>query len=66
MTGGRLLAFELEMRDYLTIYTSVSPIFSIFTRLINSKLCLKISYKKRVIINCFWMMAGYLSMFAVL
>ena len=66
MTGGRLLAFELEMKDYLTIYTSVSPIFSVFTRLINSKLCLKVSYKKRVIFNCVWMMAGYLSMFAVL
>ena len=66
MTGGRLLAYELEMREYVTIYTSVSTIFSVFTRMINSKLCLKVSYKKRVVIICFWMMAGYLSMFAVL
>ena len=66
MTGGRLLAFELDMRDYVTIYTSVATIFSVFTRIINSKLCLKVSYKKRVVIICFWMMAGYLSMFAVL
>ena len=66
MTGGRLLAFELEMRDYVTIYTSVATIFSVLTRVINSKLCLKVSYKKRVVIICFWMMAGYLSMFAVL
>ena len=66
MTGGRLLAYELEMKDYVTIYTSVSTIFSVLTRIINSKLCLKVSYKKRVVIICFWMMAGYLSMFAVL
>ena len=66
MTGGRLLAFELEMDDYVTIYTSVATIFSVLTRIINSKLCLKVSYKKRVVIICFWMMAGYLSMFAVL
>ena len=66
MTGGRLLAFELEMRDYVTIYTSVATVFSVLTRIINSKLCLKVSYRKRVVIICFWMMAGYLSMFAVL
>ena len=66
MTGGRLLAYELEMRDYVTIYTSVSTIFSVLTRVINSKLCLKVSYKTRVVIICFWMMAGYVSMFAVL
>ena len=66
MTGGRLLAFELKMDDYVTIYTSVATIFSVLTRIINSKLCLKVSYKKRVVIICFWMMAGYLSMFAVL
>ena len=66
MNGGRLLAFELGMKEYLQIYTSVSTIFSVLTRLINSKLCLKVSYKKRIIILCFWMMAGYLSMYAVL
>ena len=53
MTGGRLLAFELEMRDYVTIYTLVATIFSVLTRVINSKLCLKVSYKKRVVIICF-------------
>ena len=66
MTGGRLLAIELDMRDYLSIYTSVATIFSVCTRILNSKLCLKVSYKKRVVIICFWMMTGYLSMFAVL
>jgi hypothetical protein len=34
--------------------------------MVNSKLCLKVSYKKRVLIICFWMMLGYLSMFLVL
>ena len=66
MTGGRLLAYELEMKDYVTIYTSVATIFSVFTRIINSKICIKVSYKKRVVFICFWMMFGYLSMFAVL
>ena len=66
MTGGRLLTIELNMRPYVTIYTSVATIFSIFTRMVNSKLCLKVSYKKRVLIICFWMMIGYLSMFLVL
>ena len=66
MNGGRLLAIELKMRNYLQVYTSVSTIFSVLTRLINSKLCLKVSYKKRIFFLCFWMMAGYLSMFAIL
>ena len=66
MNGGRLLAIELKMRNYLQVYTSVSTIFSVLTRLINSKLCLKVSYKKRIFFLSFWMMAGYLSMFAVL
>lgn len=66
MTGGRLLTIELNMKPYVTIYTSVATIFSIFTRMVNSKLCLKVSYKKRVLIICFWMMLGYLSMFLVL
>ena len=66
MNGGRLLAFELSMDKYLQIYTSVSTIFSILTRVINSKLCLKVSYRKRIFILSFWMMAGYLSMYAVL
>ncbi len=66
MTGGRLLTIELNMKPYVTIYTSVATIFSIITRMVNSKLCLKVSYKKRVIIICFWMMCGYLTMFLVL
>ena len=66
MTGGRLLTIELNMKPYVTTYTSVATIFSIFTRMVNSKLCLKVSYKKRVLIICFWMMLGYLSMFLVL
>ena len=66
MTGGRLLTIELNMKPYVTIYTSVATIFSIITRMVNSKLCLKVSYKKRVIIICFWMICGYLSMFLVL
>ena len=66
MTGGRLLTIELNMKPYVTIYTSVATIFSIFTRMVNSKLCLKVSYKKRVLIICVWMMLGYLSMFLVL
>ena len=55
MTGSRLLAYELNMRDYLTLYTSVATIFSVLTRVINSRLCLKTSYKKRIVIICFWM-----------
>ena len=66
MTGGRLLTIELNMKPYVTIYTSVSTIFSIIIRMVNSRLCLKVSYKKRVIIICFWMLFGYFSMFLVL
>ena len=66
MTGSRLLAYELNMRDYLTLYTSVATIFSVLTRVINSRLCLKTSYKKRIVIICFWKITGYLSMYAVL
>ena len=66
MTGGRLLARKLEMNDYVPIYTSVSTVFSIIIRMLNSKLCLKVSYKKRVIIICFSNIFGYISMFGVL
>ena len=66
MNGGRLLAFELGMNKYLQLYTSASTIFAIFTRLINSKLCLKVSYKKRIYFLSLWFMIGYLSMYAVL
>ena len=66
MNGGRLLAFELGMNKYLQLYTSASTIFAILTRLINSKLCLKVSYKKRIYFLSLWFMLGYLSMYAVL
>jgi hypothetical protein len=66
MTGGRLLAYSLEMKDYVPIYISASIIFAFLTRIINSKLCVKISYKKRIYFLCFWMMAGYFIMFLVL
>ena len=66
MTGGRLLAKQLDMIDYVPIYTSVSTIFNLAIRLLNSKFCLKVSYKKRVIIICFMNITGYLTMFGVL
>ena len=66
LTGGRLLAIELDMKDYLQIYSSVATIFSVVTRLINSKLCLKVSYKKRIFFLSIWIIIGYLSMFGVL
>ena len=66
MTGGRLLSYELGMKDYVPLYISSSTIFSIITRIINSKLFLKVSYKKRIYFLCFWMMIGYLLMFIVL
>ena len=66
MNGGRLLAFELKMNKYLQIYTSVSTVFAVLTRIINSKLCLKVSYKKRIYILSVWFIIGYLSMYAVL
>ena len=54
------------MKDYLQIYSSVATIFSVVTRLINSKLCLKVSYKKRIFFLSIWIIIGYLSMFGVL
>jgi len=66
LTGGRLLAIELDMKDYLQIYSSVATIFSVVTRLINSKLCLKVSYKKRIFFLSIWIIIGYISMFGVL
>ena len=66
MNGGRLLAFELNMSKYIQIYSSVATVFAVLTRIINSKLCLKVSYKKRIYFLCLWFSIGYLSMFAVL
>ena len=66
MTGARLLANQLEMANLVPIYTSVSTIFNLAIRLLNSKLCLKVSYKKRVFIICFTNVFGYLTMFGVL
>ena len=66
MNGGRLLAIELNMKEYLQFYTGGSIVFAILTRLVNSKFCLKISYKKRIYFLCVWFMLGYLSMFIIL
>jgi len=66
MTGGRLLAKELKMDDYVTVYVSASIIFALITRIVNSKLFVKLSYKKRVNFLCYWMIAGYFIMFLVL
>lgn len=66
LTGCRLLAKELDMSDWVTLYTSMSTIFSMIIRLINSKLCIQISYKKRIILNCIMMIIGFSSMFLVL
>ena len=66
MTGGRLLSIQLDMNNYVPIYISVSTVFNLAIRLLNSKFCLKVSYKKRVIIICFMNITGYLTMFGVL
>ena len=66
MTGGRLLAHELGMKDYVQFYSMDSIIFAILTRFVNSKLCLKISYKKRIYFLGAWLMVGYLSMYVIL
>lgn len=66
MTGGRLLSKELKMDDYVTVYISASIIFALLTRIINSKLFVQHSYKKRIHFLCFWMIAGYFLMFLVL
>ena len=66
MTGGRLLSIQLGMNNYVPIYISVSTVFNLAIRLLNSKFCLKVSYKKRVIIICFMNITGYLTMFGVL
>ena len=66
MNGGRLLAIELGKNKFLQFYTIGSIVFAILTRLVNSKFCLKISYKKRIYFLCVWFMLGYLSMFIIL
>jgi hypothetical protein len=66
MTGGRLLAKQLDMGDYVSLYTAVSTVFNLAIRLLNSKLCLKVSYKKRVVIICFTNVFGYVTMFGIL
>ena len=66
MTGGRLLANELGMGDYLTFYSSASILFAFITRIVNSKLFIRVSYNKRIFFLCFWNIAGYFSMFLIL
>ena len=66
MNGGRLLAIALGKKNNLQFYTIGSIVFAILTRLVNSKFCLKISYKKRIYFLCVWFMLGYLSMFIIL
>lgn len=66
MTGGRVLAIELKVGEMVQLYTSMSTVFAIVTRMLNSRVCIKVSYKKRLILICFWMIIGYVSMFGVL
>ncbi|MCQ2819349.1 MAG: battenin family protein [archaeon] len=65
LTGGRILAYNLKLERVLTLYTSSSSIFAVCTRMINSRLFIKVSYQKRMICVCFLMIFGYVSMFAV-
>lgn len=65
LTGGRILAYELKLKDFVTLYTSSSSLFAVLTRTINSRLFIKVSYKKRMVIICGLMLGGYLSMFGV-
>ncbi len=60
MNGGRLLAFELKMNEYLQLYTFASKIFAILVRLINSKLYLKVSYEKRIYFLSLWFIYLYM------
>lgn len=66
MTGGRNLAHELKMDNYLTIYTSTSIIFALITRILNSKLFIKEKYRIRILIVCCCMVIGYFIMFFIL
>ena len=66
LNGARLLAREFNMSKYMTIYSSMATLFSLFTRILNSRLCLKIAYKKRIIIISIWIIIGYLSMYYIL
>ena len=66
INGERLLAIQLKMDSYIPIYTSVLTVISMVARILNSKLCLKVSYKIRIIIVCILNILGYISMFAVL
>lgn len=65
LTGGRIIAYELKLQKVFTLYTSSSSIFAVCTRMINSRLFIKVSYQKRMVCVCFLMIAGYASMFAV-
>ena len=66
LTGGRILAKELNMYDYLYFYTSASTICNIITRLVNSRYLVHVPYKKRVIFLVFWMGGGYFLMYLIL
>jgi len=57
--------FNKQLYGPNLVHISLSRLIFNFL-VINSKLCLKVSYKKRVFIISFWMLLGYLSMFAVL
>ncbi|MCQ2820914.1 MAG: battenin family protein [archaeon] len=59
-------AKELNNQALVGFYPMAIKLFSSFSRFVNSKFCIKISYLKRVIFLSCYFLVGYLSLFTIL
>ena len=66
LTGSQQLTNKFENKNLVALYLTSLILFSSFTRFINSKFCIKITYTKRLFGLSMYFFIGYISLFMIL
>ena len=66
LTGSQQLTNKFDNKNFVALYLISLIIFSSFTRFINSKFCIKISYTKRLFGLAMYFFLGYILLFLIL
>ena len=66
ITSSQQFATKLGNESLIACYPLALILFSSFTRILNSKFCINLSYELRVIILSFYLFSGYIILFFIL
>ena len=66
ITSSQQFATKLGNESLIACYPLALILFSSFTRILNSKFCINLSYELRVIILSFYFFSGYIILFFIL